>query len=59
MEHSAALEFIRLGLVKDNDVEYTKTGDIKGLKAGKHIEAWQLAQTDPKFVGSGRFCCLH
>ncbi len=47
MKHSAALEFIRLGLVKDNDVEYTKTGDIKGMKAGKHIEGWQLAQTDP------------
>ncbi len=47
MKHAAALEFIRLGLVKNNDVEYTKTGDIKGLRAGKHIEGWQLAQTDP------------
>ena len=45
-QHEAAKEFLRLGLVKKQDFELNKTGDIKGLKAGKSIDGAKLAQTD-------------
>jgi hypothetical protein len=45
--HGAAKEFVRLGLANEDDFEKTKTGEIKGLKEGKHVAGWQLAMTDP------------
>jgi hypothetical protein len=45
--HGAAKEFVRLGLANENDFEKTKTGEIKGLKEGKHVEGWQMAMSDP------------
>jgi hypothetical protein len=45
--HGAAKEFVRLGLANEDDFEKTKTGEIKGLKEGKHVAGWQMAMTDP------------
>lgn len=46
-QHSAAKEFVALGLAKKSDFETTKTGAIKGLKHGRHVMGADLAQTDP------------
>ena len=46
-QHAVAKEWLRLGLVNPEDVDYLKNGEIKGLKAGKHIVDYKLAQTDP------------
>jgi hypothetical protein len=46
-QHAAAKEFLALGLLGKDDFERTKTGAIKGLKPGRHVPGWQLAQTDP------------
>lgn len=35
------------GLIKDENLDRTKTGEIKGLKPGAHIEGWETAQTNP------------
>lgn len=49
--HSAAKEFVALGLADKGDFETTKTGEIKGLKPGRHVKGAALAQTDPdKYV---------
>jgi hypothetical protein len=45
--HSAAKEFVRLGLANEDDFETTKTGEIKGYKAGHHLATAKLAQSDP------------
>lgn len=45
--HSAAKEFVRLGLVNEDDFEKTKTGEIKGMKHGRKVHGASLAQTDP------------
>jgi hypothetical protein len=47
MKHSAIKDFLNLGLVRPEDVIYTTTGSIKGLKPGKHVEGWRTAQADP------------
>lgn len=46
-QHSAAKEFVDLGLANKEDFETTKTGEIKGMKPGRHVKGWKLAQTDP------------
>ncbi|WP_338821601.1 hypothetical protein [Bradyrhizobium septentrionale] len=45
--HSAAKEFVNLGLANKDDFETTKTGEIKGMKPGRHVAGAALAQTDP------------
>jgi hypothetical protein len=45
--HSAAKEFVALGLANKDDFETTKTGSIKGMKPGRHVKGYMLAQTDP------------
>jgi hypothetical protein len=35
------------GLLKEENLDRTKTGEIKGLKPGAHIEGWETAQTNP------------
>jgi hypothetical protein len=47
MKHSALKDMNSLGLVADNDLDYTKTGEIKGLKPGRHVKGWEVAQKDP------------
>jgi hypothetical protein len=50
-QHSAAKEFVKLGLADKDDFEKTKTGEIKGLKPGHHVKNWRKAMTDPdKYV---------
>jgi hypothetical protein len=50
-QHSAAKEFVHFGLANKHDFLTTKTGEIKGLKPGRHIHDWKLAETDPdKYV---------
>ncbi|MDA9521627.1 hypothetical protein XI06_15060, partial [Bradyrhizobium sp. CCBAU 11434] len=46
-QHSAAKEFVALGLANKDDFETTKTGEIKGMKPGRKIPGADLAQTDP------------
>ena len=46
-QHSAAKEFVALGLAKKGDFTTTKTGEIKGLKHGRKVAGADLAQTDP------------
>jgi len=46
-QHSAAKEFVSLGLAKKSDFDLTKTGEIKGMKHGRHVAGYQLAQSDP------------
>lgn len=45
-QHSAAKEFVALGLANKNDFERTKTGDIKGFKPGRHVKGAALAASD-------------
>jgi len=45
--HSAAKEFVNLGLANKDDFETNKSGDIKGMKPGRHVKGSALAQTDP------------
>jgi hypothetical protein len=47
MEHQAAVEMAGLGLFKETDLTRLKTGEVKGVKRGSHVEGWQLAQSDP------------
>ena len=46
-QHAAAKEFVALGLANKGDFQTTKTGEIKGLKSGRHVAGYQLAQSDP------------
>jgi hypothetical protein len=46
-QHSAAKEFVALGLADRDDFLTTKTGEIKGLKPGRHVAGSALAQSDP------------
>jgi len=46
-QHSAAKEFVALGLANKEDFETTKTGEIKGMKHGRHVAGYKLAQSDP------------
>lgn len=45
--HAAAKAFVRYGLANKDDFELTKTGELKGLKAGKHVKDWRNAMADP------------
>jgi hypothetical protein len=45
--HSAAKEFVAMGLASKNDFDATKTGEIKGLKPGHKLPGWKVAQSDP------------
>jgi hypothetical protein len=47
MKHSALKEFVRMGLADKGDLDFTKTGEAKGLKPGRGLKGWQLAQSDP------------
>jgi hypothetical protein len=46
-QHSAAKEFVAMGLASKDMFETTKTGEIKGMKPGKKLPGASLAQTDP------------
>jgi len=46
-QHSAAKEFVAMGLAKKSDFDLTKTGEIKGMKHGHKVPGWQMAQSDP------------
>ena len=46
-QHSAAKEFVALGLAKKDDFDLTKTGEIKGFKHGRHVLGSELAASDP------------
>jgi hypothetical protein len=45
--HTAAMGFVDMGLIPDESLARTKTGEIKGIKPGGHVKDWQLAMTDP------------
>lgn len=47
--HSAAKEFARIGMIDPRNLDHTKTGEIKGTKAGvRHpVKGDELAATDP------------
>ncbi|WP_198031768.1 hypothetical protein [Bradyrhizobium sp. Ec3.3] len=45
--HAAAKAFVRYGLANEEDFEKTKTGELKGLKAGKHVKDWKNAMANP------------
>jgi hypothetical protein len=45
--HAAAKEFVAIGLANRDDFETTKTGEIKGLKSGRHVAGYELAASDP------------
>ncbi|RXG95258.1 hypothetical protein EAS61_19065 [Bradyrhizobium zhanjiangense] len=45
--HAAAKAFVRYGLADEADFEKTKTGELKGLKAGKHVKDWKKAMANP------------
>ncbi|QHP69559.1 hypothetical protein EI171_21070 [Bradyrhizobium sp. LCT2] len=45
--HAAAKAFVRYGLANEQDFEKTKTGELKGLKAGKHVKDWKKAMANP------------
>jgi len=45
--HSAAKEFVSLGLADKSDFETTKTGEIKGMKPGHNVKGAALAASDP------------
>lgn len=47
MEHSGYKELLSLGLLKEEDVDRTKTGEIKGLKPGHHIAGAEVAAANP------------
>ena len=47
MDHDALRALSEYGLVADDDLLKTKTGEIKGLKPGRHIKDYLKAQSDP------------
>ena len=46
LEHAGLKELVSLGLLKDEDVDKTKTGEIKGIKPGHRIAGADLAAVD-------------
>jgi hypothetical protein len=46
-QHSAAKEFVAMGLASKDMFDTTKTGEIKGMKPGHRLPGAGLAQTDP------------
>lgn len=46
MKHSALKDFESLGLISKEDLD-PQMGGAKGLKPGRHVQGWQLAQSDP------------
>jgi hypothetical protein len=48
-QHSAAKQFVALGLANEGDFDKTKTGQIMGLKPGRHIKDLQMATHDLDF----------
>jgi hypothetical protein len=46
-DHTRIKEWMRLGLIGADDVDYTKTGEAKGLKPGRHVTGWRQGMTDP------------
>lgn len=42
-----AAEWKRLGFLKDEDVLYSKKGDVTGIKPGHNIANWEQALSDP------------
>jgi hypothetical protein len=50
-QHSAAKEFVAMGLASKDMFDTTKTGEIKGMKPGMHLPGYKVAQSDPdKYV---------
>ena len=47
MKHSALKEFARLGLLDHDDLDFLKNGEVKGIKPGRGVKGWQVAQSDP------------
>lgn len=47
MTHQGYKNLLAAGLIDPKDALKTKTGEIKGLKPGKHLADYQLAMTDP------------
>jgi hypothetical protein len=47
MAHDALKQLASVGLIKPEDLERTKTGSIKGLIPGHHIQGYKLAQENP------------
>lgn len=45
--HAAAKAFVRYGLADKEDFELTKTGELKGMKAGRHVKDWRNAMSNP------------
>jgi hypothetical protein len=43
-----AKEWARLGLVSHGGLEFNKVGDVKGLKAGRGVKDWRLADQSPQ-----------
>jgi hypothetical protein len=46
-DHTRIKEWLRLGLVGEHDLDYTSTGEAKGLKPGHHVKGWRMGMTDP------------
>jgi hypothetical protein len=46
-DHTRIKEWQRLGLVGKDDLDYTSTGEAKGLKPGRHVTGWRQGRTDP------------
>ena len=47
LEHTSWKALADWGLVNPEDMDRTKTGEIKGIQPGKHIKDWEKAQADP------------
>jgi hypothetical protein len=47
MKHSSLQDMQSLGLIANEDLLYTKTGEAKGLKPGRHVKGWEVAQNNP------------
>ncbi|MGH6682675.1 MAG: hypothetical protein ACRECA_01905, partial [Pseudolabrys sp.] len=47
--HKQALQWKKLGFLKDSDLIRTKTGKIQGMKPGHHLLGAELAESDPDF----------
>jgi hypothetical protein len=47
MDHGALKRLASLGLINKDDLDYLKTGEIKGLKVGRHVQGYELAQSNP------------
>lgn len=47
MTHQGYKNLLAAGLIDKKDVLMTKTGEVKGLKPGRHIRDYETAMTDP------------